>query len=176
MSATTTDEEHADSGPGARGRRSWDALSHGDRRVLEVLLEHADFGRAAEAAGRADRNFTLWLLDASLAFADLTNALPQDLTDETWRSSYAEGVTPWVAARVALHRAPSAVIDGGHLVCSVCQTAGEIFERDVAVRYHPLLVEDGDVYAALDDIDFVHDQYACDHCGTRVHLPREVED
>jgi hypothetical protein len=176
MSATTAEEQRTDFSPAARGRRSWDTLSHGDRRVLEVLLEHADFGRAAKAAGRADRDFTLWLLDASLAFADLTNAFPQDLADGTWRGWYADGVTPWVAARVALHRTPLAYIDGEQLVCPVCKTAGEIFERDVAIRYHPLTVEDGHVYAALDDIDFVHDQYACDHCSTRVRLPRGVED
>ncbi|WP_410570611.1 hypothetical protein [Amycolatopsis sp. cmx-4-61] len=159
-----------------RKRRSWDELSFGDRRTAEILLEHADFGREVAENSRTDRDFTLWLLDASLAFADITREFPQDLADGIWRGWYADDVSPWVAARVALHHKPMAQINGEQLVCPVCQTADEIFARDVAIRYNPLHVQDGYVYGTAETPDFVHDQYACGHCDSSLRLPRGVED
>jgi hypothetical protein len=58
----------------------------------------------------------------------------------------------------------------------VCQTAGEIFERDVAIRYHPLTVQDSHVFGHAETPDFVRDQYACGHCDSSVRLLRGVED
>ncbi|HEY3691126.1 MAG TPA: hypothetical protein VGL46_12605 [Pseudonocardiaceae bacterium] len=159
----------------ARKRRSWDSLSFIERHTVEVLLEHARFGREAAEIGGTDRDFTLWLFDASVAFADRTQEFPQDLTDGAWRGWYAKGLTPWGAALVALHRKPMVRIAGEKLVCPVCET-GEVFERDVAVRYNQLQADDGYVYGTAESADFVHDQYVCDHCESGVRLPRRVED
>ncbi len=169
--------ENTESDPAAtRKRRSWNELSFSDRRTVEILLEHADFGRAVAENTRADHDFALWLLDASLAFADLTQEFPQDLADGIWRGWYADDVSPWVAARVALHHKPMVRIDGGQLVCPVCQTPDEISARDVAIRYNPLTVQDGHVFGTAETPDFVHDQYICGHCDSSVRLPRGVED
>jgi hypothetical protein len=169
--------ENTESDPAAaRKRRTWNDLSFGDRHTAEVLLEHADIGREVAENTRSDRDFTLWLLDASLAFADLVQEFPQDLADGIWRDWYFENVSPCVAARIALHHKPMVRIDGDRLVCPVCRTADEISARDVAIRYNPLHVDDGYVFGTAETPDFVHDKYICGHCDSSVRLPRGVED
>ncbi|RLK54437.1 hypothetical protein [Actinokineospora cianjurensis] len=157
--------------------RTWDSLTYGEAHAMRYFLDHDhDLGHEARRIAGDDHDLALWLVDAGNAFADGTKTFPDDLNHSCWREWRAAGLSPQVAAQVALHLKPIARIVDERLICPVCGTADRIAERDVAVRHNQLYVSEGCIYAATESCDYEHDRFVCQHCGIDVRLPSRVED
>ncbi|MCP2097330.1 MULTISPECIES: hypothetical protein [Actinosynnema] len=157
--------------------RTWDSLNYSEAHGMRHFLEHDDdLGRQARLIAGEDHDLALWLVDTGRYFASLTGMFPDDLGHPGWREWRAAGLSPQVAAHVALHLKPMARIVDEHLVCPVCGSADRIVERDVAVRHNPLHVTEGSIYGGLDSCDHEHDRFLCQACGIDVRLPGRVED
>lgn len=169
MGHTTSDQQPT--------TRTWDSLTYSEAHAMRHFLDHDhDLGREARRIAGDDHDLALWLVDAGGAFADLTKTFPDDLNHSCWREWRAAGLSPQVAAQVALHLKPMARIVDERLICPVCGAADRIAERDVAVRHNPLHVSEGRVYGATETCEHEHDRFVCQHCGVDVRLPSRVED
>jgi hypothetical protein len=170
MGHTTPDQQHESA------TRTWDSLTYSEAHAMRFFLDHDyDLGREARRVAGGDHDLALWLVDAGNAFADQANAFPDDLNQPCWRAWRTAGLTPQVAAKVALHRKPMAQIVDERLVCPVCGAADQIAERDVAVRLNPLHVSDGNIHGSIESCDHEHDRFVCQHCDTDVRLPSRVD-
>lgn len=166
----TTPEQHTTT-------RTWASLSYSEAHGMRFFLDHHhELGREARHIAGADHDLALWLVDAGNAFADQVKTFPNDLKHPCWREWRAAGLSPQVAATVALHRKPMVRIVDERLLCPVCGAADQIAERDAAVRHNPLRVSDGRIYGAFEDCEFQHDRFVCQLCLSEVRLPSRVED